>query len=102
LHLLYSFATVRHDMKIIVDRDLCIGAATCVVLAGKTFALDEEGKVYILNEDASRSKKGDTGTVVESEQTDAMDVRDTIIEGARSCPVQAIKIFEDDGTEIPL
>jgi ferredoxin len=89
-------------MKIVVDRDLCIGAATCVVLAGKTFALDEEGKAYILNEDPMRSKKGDTGTVIESEQTDQMDTRETIIEGARSCPVQAIKIFEDDGTEIPL
>lgn len=89
-------------MKIVVDRDLCIGAATCVVLAGKTFALDEEGKVYILNEDAAQSKKGDTGTVVESIQTDEMDVRDTIIEGARSCPVLAIKLFEDDGTEIAL
>ena len=89
-------------MKIVVDRDLCIGAATCVVLAGKTFALDEEGKVFILNEDNALSIKGETGTVIESQQTDGMDDRDTIIEGARSCPVMAIKLFEDDGTEIVL
>ncbi|MFA5935556.1 MAG: ferredoxin [Patescibacteria group bacterium] len=89
-------------MKIVVDRDLCIGAATCVVLAGKTFALDEEGKVYVLNEDSKNSKKGDTGTVIESNQTDAMDERETIIDGARSCPVFAIKLYEDDGTEIVL
>ncbi|MEO5927570.1 MAG: ferredoxin [Patescibacteria group bacterium] len=89
-------------MKIVVDRDACIGAATCVVLAGKTFALDEEGKVFILNEDKGLSIKGDTGTVVESQQTDGMDERETIIEGARSCPVLAIKLYEDDGTEIIL
>jgi ferredoxin len=89
-------------MKIVVDRDACIGAATCVVLAGKTFALDEEGKVFILNEDKALSIKGETGTVVESQQTNAMDDRETIIDGARSCPVLAIKLYEDDGTEIVL
>ncbi len=89
-------------MKIVVDRDLCIGAATCVVLAGKTFALDPEGKVYVVNEKKESAVISDADTVVESEQTDQMDDRDTIIEGARSCPVFAIKLYEDDGTEIPL
>jgi ferredoxin len=89
-------------MRIEVDRDLCIGAASCVVLAGKTFALDEEGKVFILNEDKEASTIGPTDTVVTSAQTDGMDERDTIIEAARSCPVLAIKLFEDDGTEIAL
>jgi ferredoxin len=42
------------------------------------------------------------GTVVESEATEDMDARESIIEGARSCPVMAIKLFEDDGTEILL
>ncbi len=89
-------------MKIEVDRELCIGAATCVALAAKTFGLDEEGKAYILNEDPETAVKSDYGTVVESNKTDAMDVREAIIEGARSCPVFAIKLYEDDGTEIPL
>lgn len=89
-------------MRIEVDRDLCIGAASCVALAAETFGLDEEGKVFILHEDAGSSKKGETGTVVESGMTDAMDVRDIIIEAARSCPTYAIKLYEDDGTEIPL
>lgn len=89
-------------MKIVVDRDLCIGAASCVVLAGKTFGLDEEGKVFVLNEKKDTAKTSDAGTVVESEDTPEMDERETIIEGARSCPVAAIKLYEDDGTEIPL
>jgi len=69
-------------MKIVVDRDACIGAASCVALASKTFALDEEGKVVVLAQDA--------------------EGREAIIEAARSCPVVAIKLFEDDGTEIIL
>lgn len=89
-------------MKIVVDRDLCIGAASCVVLAGKTFALDEEGKVYVVNEKKDTAELGATGTVIASEQTDAMDTREMILDGARSCPVFAIKLYEDDGTEIPL
>ncbi len=89
-------------MKIIVDRDACIGAASCVVLAGKTFALDEDGKVYVLNEKKETAVTGETGTVVESETTDEMNLRDEIIDAARSCPVFAIKLYEDDGSEIVL
>lgn len=89
-------------MKIAVDRDACIGAASCVALASLTFALDEEGKVFVLNQDDATALRGETGTVIESIQTDQMDARDTIIEAARSCPVFAIKLYEDDGTEIVL
>ena len=89
-------------MKIIVDRDACIGAASCVALAAKTFGLDGEGKVFILNEKKESAVMSDDDKVIESEATDEMDVREEIIEAARSCPVFAIKLFEDDGTEIPL
>jgi len=88
-------------MKIIVDQDLCIGAASCVVIASKVFALNQDGKAYILNE-APDAQKGTMNDVVSSSATDAMDPRDVIIEAARSCPTFAIKLFEDDGTEIVL
>lgn len=87
-------------MKILVDQDACIGAASCVALAAKTFGLNQEGKVYILNEGEMYVKRNSEGEPIESEATSGMDLRDTIIEGARSCPVFAIKLFEDDGTEI--
>ncbi len=89
-------------MKIVVDQELCIGAASCVALAASTFALNQEGKVFLLNEDALESKKGDMGDIVESRATASMDVRETILDAARSCPVFAIKVFEDDGNEIIL
>lgn len=89
-------------MKIVVDQDVCIGAASCVVIAAQTFALNQEGKAYILNESKERSKIGLMGDVTIADSTEKMDAREIIIEAARSCPVFAIKLYEDDGTEIPL
>jgi ferredoxin len=89
-------------MKIVVDQDACIGAASCVIIAAKTFALNQEGKVFILNESQTYTKRNEAGESIESETTSGMDLRETIIESAKSCPVFAIKLFEDDGTEIVL
>lgn len=89
-------------MRITVDQELCIGAASCVALAAKTFGLNQEGKVFILNEDVTASETGSMGDVIASVATPQMDVRETILDAARSCPVFAIKVFEDDGTEIVL
>jgi ferredoxin len=88
-------------MRIEVDQEACIGAASCVAIAGLTFALNQEGKVYILNEDEA-AVRSEGGEVITSSSTDRMDARDVVIEAARSCPVFAIKLFEDDGTEIVL
>jgi ferredoxin len=64
--------------RIEVDRDTCISAASCVALAPKTFALDDDGKVKLLD------AKGDQDEM--------------IIEAARSCPVDAIKVYDEEGT----
>ena len=34
--------------RITIDRNLCIGAASCVALAMKTFGLDSENKAVVL------------------------------------------------------
>ena len=66
--------------KIEVDRDLCIGAATCVVLAPKTYDLDSENKAILKNPPG--------------------DCDQEIIDGAKSCPVLAVKIFDKKGKQI--
>lgn len=66
--------------KIEVDRELCIGAGTCVVLAGKTFDLDDEAKVIIID------PKG--------------NLDEEIIDAAISCPVFAIKVYDEKGNLI--
>src|SRR3989344_5889659 len=44
-----SSQTKKYRIK--VDRNLCIGAASCVALAMKTFALDSENKAIVLDMD---------------------------------------------------
>ena len=70
-------STNNKKYRIKIDRNLCIGAATCVALAMKTFALDSENKAIILDEN------GDS----------ANDIR----LAAERCPTKAI-ILENSET----
>lgn len=67
--------------KISIDRNLCIGAATCIAIAPKAFALDSEAKAILL------------GTV--NEETDQ-----TILDAVKSCPVAAIILTDQTGKQI--
>ncbi len=67
--------------KVVVDRDLCIGAAPCTTVAPDAFELDDEGKAVV--------KPGWTN--VEGK---------TILEAAQSCPVNAILVYDDTGAQI--
>jgi len=64
-----------------IDRNLCIGAATCIALAPKAFALDDEAKAILLD-------------------TCEEDSNEAIIEAAKSCPVMAILIEDEAGKKI--
>lgn len=64
-----------------IDRDLCIGAATCIALAPKAWALDDEAKAIILD--------------TTEEETD-----DALLEAAKGCPVMAIFITDGNGKQI--
>lgn len=66
--------------KIVVRRNLCIGAASCVVVAPKVFQLDEENKAIIID-----PKGAD---------------KETILLAAESCPVQAIVLYDENGKKI--
>lgn len=64
-----------------VDRNLCIGAASCVAVAPKTFALDNEAKAIIL-------------------PTANEEVPQTILDAAKACPVAAIIVHDETGKQI--
>lgn len=70
-----------NSLKVWVDRNLCIGAATCVAVAPKTFVLDSEAKAVIL-------------------KSALADNEATIIEAAKACPVAAIFIEDDKGNRV--
>lgn len=81
--------------KVKVDRDLCIGAASCVAVAANTFDLDGEGKAVI-------KKKDGTMTSDFVNYSNINDNETNIFNAAKSCPVNAIVIVEVDenGNEI--
>lgn len=64
-----------------VDRNLCIGAASCVAVAPKTFALDNEAKAIFL-------------------PTANEDTPENILDSAKACPVAAIIIHDENGKQI--
>lgn len=68
-------------LKITVDRNLCIGAATCVAIAPKTFLLDNEAKAVIV-------------------KTADQEEEQTVIDAAKGCPVAAIIIEDEQGNKI--
>jgi ferredoxin len=76
-----SGPVVIRKLKTWVDRDLCIGAATCIAIAPKTFVLDSEAKAIYL-------------------ATSPEDSDETIIDAAKGCPVAAIIIEDENGNRI--
>lgn len=68
-------------LKIKILRDVCIGAATCVAVASKVFALDNEAKAILLP--------------TAGEENDQ-----TILDAAKSCPVAAIVLTDETGKQV--
>ncbi len=67
--------------KIVVDREACIGARSCAIVAANTFIMDEENLAYV------------------AENVD-IDDEETIKMGAQSCPVLAIHLYDKEGNKI--
>lgn len=66
--------------RIFIDRDLCIGAASCVAIAPGVFSLDAENKAIVINDKGADDE--------------------TIILAAQSCPTRAIILFDEKGNQI--
>lgn len=72
--------SMKKIARIEVDRDLCIGAESCVVVAPEVFEMDDENKAVL--------KLG--------YQADYQ----TILMSAQSCPVAAILLFDEEGNQV--
>ena len=64
-----------------VDRNLCIGAASCIAVAPKAYQLDNEAKAILL-------------------ATAGEELPETILDSAKACPVAAIIIHDENGKQI--
>lgn len=67
--------------KVTVDRNLCIGAGSCVAVAPQAFALDNEAKAIVL-------------------PTNTAEDDNMILEAAKACPVAAIIIQDETGKQV--
>ena len=72
--------TRKDGVTIKIDREACIGAASCSVIAGLTFGLDTEQKAVVIDPDGNDY--------------------DTILQAAQSCPTDAITIIDKDGNTV--
>ncbi|MFA6295042.1 MAG: ferredoxin [Candidatus Paceibacterota bacterium] len=66
--------------KIVVDRDLCIGAASCIAVSGETYELDNENKAVVTGADAADDS--------------------TLMMSAESCPTKAVLLFDKEGRKV--
>src|SRR3989344_8215369 len=82
--------------KIVIDRSLCIGAATCVVTAGDVFELDNENKAVVKLQGGA--KHSGPAACKDLESTTIDDA--TLLAAAQSCPPKAILVYDEDGKPI--
>ncbi len=82
-------------IKVRVDEDLCIGAASCVTIAPETFAMNEENKAWVLDHGTEPD-----GHMYERSMEVTEDEYETILLGAQSCPTLAVFIFDEEGNQL--
>ncbi len=63
--------------KIVVDRDLCIGAQSCLAPVAAAYEMDNENKVVVKDANAPDD--------------------DALIASAQACPTKAISLYDKDG-----
>lgn len=81
--------------RVVVDPDLCIGAASCVTVDPAHFALNEENKAVVLDPAVQDDQRPYERTMELSEEQ-----KDTLILAAQSCPTLAIFIYDPEGKQI--
>jgi ferredoxin len=71
---------VLGDLRVRIDRTLCVGFGDCVKEAAEAFALDEENVAVFATPEAV--------------------TRDALLRACASCPVDALTVWSDDGRQL--
>jgi ferredoxin len=82
--------------KFKVDREMCIGASSCVVAAPSVYELDQENKAII----KQKNNVKNSGPTDVKNLEDANIDEKTLMEAAESCPVKAIFVYNESGKQI--
>jgi ferredoxin len=79
-----------------VDRDLCIGAASCIAVYPEIFELDLESKAIILKKDGNHTSEMTSIDLLSC--ADVLD--DQLLLAAQSCPTEAIFLYDEHGNQV--
>lgn len=79
-----------------IDRDKCIGAASCVAVYSDVFEIDAEGKAVLKLKDGSATSANTDITALDVSSVDD----DTLMLAAQSCPTAAIILYDENGTQV--
>ena len=82
--------------KIVVDRNMCIGAASCVVSLPSVFQLDNENKAIILQ----KAETKNSGPAEKSALSNDVASDGELLVAAQTCPTQAIFLYTEDGRKV--
>ncbi|MBI4132378.1 MAG: ferredoxin [Candidatus Sungbacteria bacterium] len=82
--------------KLMVDRNLCIGAASCIAVAPSAFELDPENKAVL-----RRKSQPPTSDMTARKELEDQTIDDEmLLLAAKSCPTQAIIVYDEEGRQI--
>lgn len=82
-------------LRIVVDPDLCIGAASCVTIASDTFVMNTENKAEVIDHGEAVGAPTHERIIEVTEEEKV-----NILLGAQSCPTLAVSIFDENGMQI--
>ncbi len=82
--------------RIVVDPDLCIGAASCVTVDPSVFELNDENKAVLRDPSAPEDASRPYERTIELDEAE----KDALILAAQSCPTLAIAIYDESGTQV--
>ena len=88
--------TAKKIKYLMVDRDLCIGAASCVAVYPEVFDMDDENKAVILQKAGVRTSEKTNVDLLEVSSVDD----DTLMLAAQSCPTLAIFLYDGEGNQV--
>lgn len=82
-------------IRVKVDPDLCIGAASCVTIAMQYFELNADNKAVVKDPSMPMDP-----TVFEREIEVTDQQKEMIIMAAQSCPTLAIFVYDENGKQL--
>lgn len=82
-------------IKVKVDPDLCIGAASCVTIDPATFQLNDENIAVVLDHGEEPG-----GRVYEREMEVSEEEYETMLLAAQSCPTLAVFLYDEEGNQL--